>query len=83
MLLTQRLIVFFKAILGSNKHINLLLNFLNATCKDDLDAPIIGLTILNPYSEKEFLSDKLSIVDIKANDKAGNTFQIESKRLTI
>jgi len=67
----------FKAILGSNKHINLLLNFLNAICKDDLDAPITGLTILNPYNEKEFLSDKLSIVDIKAYDKAGNTFQIE------
>ena len=67
----------FKAILGSNEHINLLLNFLNSICKDDLHSPISDLTILNPYNEKQFLSDKLSIVDIKANDKAGNTFQIE------
>jgi len=67
----------FKAILGSNEHINLLLNFLNSICKDDLSSPISDLTILNPYNEKQFLTDKLSIVDIKANDKAGNTFQIE------
>lgn len=67
----------FKAILGSNEHINLLHNFLNAICKDDLSSPISDLTILNPYNEKEFLSDKLSIVDIKVNDNAGNTFQIE------
>ena len=67
----------FKAILGSNEHINLLLNFLNSICKDDLLSPICDLTILNPYNEKEFISDKLSIVDIKANDKAGHTFQIE------
>ncbi len=67
----------FKAILGSNEHINLLLNFLNSICKDDLRSPICELTIINPYNEKEFLTDKLSIVDIKANDKAGNTFQIE------
>ena len=67
----------FKAILGSNEHINLLLNFLNAICKDDLNSPILNLTIINPYNEKEFLSDKLSIVDVKATDMAGNTFQIE------
>ena len=67
----------FKAILGSNEHINLLLNFLNSICQDDLDAPIQDITIQNPYNEKEFMGDKLSIVDIKANDKAGNVFQIE------
>jgi len=67
----------FKAILGSNKHINLLLNFLNSVCKDDISSPITDLTILNPYNEKEFLLDKMSIIDVKANDKAGNTFQIE------
>jgi len=52
----------FKAILGSNEHINLLLNFLNAICKDDLQSPIQDLTIVNPYNAKIFLNDKLSIV---------------------
>ena len=67
----------FKAILGSNEHINLLLNFLNSVCQDDIASPICDITIQNPYNEKEFLSDKLSIIDIKAKDKAGNIFQIE------
>ena len=67
----------FKAILGSNEHINLLLNFVNSVCQDDFTSPITNLTIINPYNEKDFLSDKMSIVDVKANDDAGNIFQIE------
>ncbi len=59
----------FKAILGSNEHINLLLNFLNSVCQNDILHPITGLTIINPYNEKEFLTDKMSIVDVKADNK--------------
>ena len=33
--------------------------------------------ILNPYNEKEFLSDKLSIVDVKAKDSHERIYQIE------
>jgi predicted transposase/invertase (TIGR01784 family) len=33
--------------------------------------------ILNPYNDKEFLTDKLSIVDVKAKDSAGNLYQVE------
>jgi len=44
---------------------------------NDVTSPICDITIQNPYNEKEFLSDKLSIIDIKAHDKAGNIFQIE------
>jgi predicted transposase/invertase (TIGR01784 family) len=33
--------------------------------------------ILNPYNEKEFIGDKLSIVDIKAQDDQKRLFQIE------
>ena len=67
----------FKAILGSNEHINLLLNFITSVCHDDLISPFTDLTIINPYNEKDFLSDKMSIVDVKAIDGFGNTFQIE------
>ncbi len=54
----------FKAILGSNEHIDLLLNFVNSVCQNDFIHPITGLTILNPYNDKEFLNAKMSIVDI-------------------
>jgi hypothetical protein len=30
--------------------------------------PITEVEILNPFNEKEFIGDKLSIVDIKARD---------------
>ncbi|WP_198262775.1 Rpn family recombination-promoting nuclease/putative transposase [sulfur-oxidizing endosymbiont of Gigantopelta aegis] len=67
----------FKAILGSNEHINLLLNFINSVCEGELHSPVANLTIINPYNEKDFMTDKMSIVDVKANDDAGNVFQIE------
>ncbi len=33
--------------------------------------------IFNPYNDKEFLSDKLSIVDVKARDSQDRLYQIE------
>jgi predicted transposase/invertase (TIGR01784 family) len=43
----------------------------------DMAAPLTGVDILNPYNDKEFLEDKLSIVDVKARDNNGNLYQIE------
>ena len=34
----------------------------------DLTEPLVWVDILNSYNDKEFLSDKLSIVDVKARD---------------
>ena len=67
----------FKALLGSESNINLLIHFLNAMLQGELAAPICSVEILNPYNEKEFLDDKLSIVDVKAKDQQGRLYQIE------
>jgi predicted transposase/invertase (TIGR01784 family) len=67
----------FKAVLGSRENRNLLIHFLNAILKEDLKAPIADVDILNPFSEKEFPLDKLSVVDVKAKDQAGQWFQVE------
>lgn len=67
----------FKAVLGSEGNRNLLAHFLNAVLANDLSAPIIGVDILNPYNDPEFLDDKLSIVDVKAQDRQGQLYQIE------
>jgi len=37
----------------------------------------VWVDILNPYNDKEFLTDKLSIVDIKARDGHEHLYQIE------
>jgi len=67
----------FKALLGSEENRNLLVHFLNAVLTDDLSAPITEAEILNPYNDKEFLDDKLSVVDVKAKDSEGRLYQIE------
>ena len=72
----------FKALLGSVENRNLLVHFLNAILTSDLTAPITEVEILNPYNDKEFLDDKLSVVDVKAKDSAGRLYQIEIQLLT-
>jgi predicted transposase/invertase (TIGR01784 family) len=67
----------FKAILGSNENKSLLINFLNAVLGLMNGQAIKDVVILNPYNEKEFQDDKLSIIDIKATDEAGAFYQIE------
>ncbi|WP_295448096.1 Rpn family recombination-promoting nuclease/putative transposase [uncultured Thiodictyon sp.] len=72
----------FKALLGSEENRNLLIYFLNAILGADLIRPVTEVQILNPYNEREFLTDKLSIVDIKARDDQGRRYQIEIQLLT-
>ena len=67
----------FKALLGAEDNRNLLVHFINAILSTDLLTPIATVDILNPYNDKEFLEDKLSIVDVKARDNEGNLYQIE------
>jgi len=43
----------------------------------ELSASIVSVEIINSYNEKEFLNDKLSIVDVKASDQLGRIYQIE------
>lgn len=72
----------FKAILGAEAHKNLLIDFLNAMLETSLASPIQQVELLNPYNEKEYLTDKLSIVDVKAHDQLGRTYQIEIQLAT-
>jgi predicted transposase/invertase (TIGR01784 family) len=67
----------FKALLGSEENKNLLIHFLNAFLAQELVEPLVSVDIINPYSDKEFLSDKLSIVDVKAQDSHEQIYQIE------
>ncbi|WPL19374.1 PD-(D/E)XK nuclease family transposase [Thiorhodovibrio winogradskyi] len=70
----------FKALLGSQANRALLIHFLNATLGQDLAGPLTEVEILNPYNEREFLADKLSIVDVKARDQAGHGKSVLTNR---
>jgi predicted transposase/invertase (TIGR01784 family) len=67
----------FKAILGTEENKVLLINFLNAVLAPTDDHKICGVTLLNPFNEKEFISDKLTIVDVMATDQNDHRYQIE------
>jgi len=67
----------FKALLGSEKNKNLLIHFLNAVTELKGNAAITDVIIMNPYNEREFIEDKLSIVDIKATCQNDFKYQIE------
>ena len=71
----------FKALLGAEANRDLLIHFLNAVLGAELPAPITAVALLNPYNEREFLDDKLSVVDVKARDDAGRLYQIEVQLL--
>ena len=73
----------FKALLGAEDNRRLLIHFLNAMLSGELAAPITEVTILNPYNEREFRTDKLSIVDVKARDQAQQSYQIEIQLLNL
>ncbi len=72
----------FKALLGAEQNRNLSIHFLNAMLVEELAAPIVDVEILDPYNAMEFIDDKLSIVDVKARDTAGQVYQIEIQLAT-
>ncbi|WP_295383961.1 Rpn family recombination-promoting nuclease/putative transposase [uncultured Thiodictyon sp.] len=73
----------FKALLGTENNRRLLLHFLNAVLGTDLPAPVVEVEILNPFNEREFIDDKLSIVDVKARDEQGRIYQVEIQLLVV
>jgi predicted transposase/invertase (TIGR01784 family) len=70
----------FKAILGAEENVDLLVHFLNAVTRPE--RPIVAVQLQNPYNAKEFDHDKLTVVDVKARDAAGVMYQVEVQLVT-
>lgn len=67
----------FKAILGKTQNKNLLIHFLNAVLEPEKGSLIQDVTITNPYNEREYIGDKMTVVDVKAVDESGKYYQVE------
>jgi len=65
----------FKKVFGSPGNEIALIGLLNALLC--LRGPIAKIQILNPYNDKDFEEDKLSILDLRAEDEQGRIFTIE------
>jgi len=65
----------FKRLFGDPANSDLLIHLLNAVLPPA--SPIVEVLILNPFNEKEFADDKLSVLDIKARDARRAWFNVE------
>lgn len=73
--INPRVDIAFKKIFGVEENKDLLISLINSVVsKEDQVAQV---TILNPYNPKNFKNDKLSVLDIKAEDETGKKFNIE------
>ncbi|PCJ20346.1 MAG: hypothetical protein COB02_04750 [Candidatus Cloacimonadota bacterium] len=69
--------VLFKATFSNPKNNKILICLINALLKLEDDKKVIEVEVINPFNDKKFLDDKLSIVDIKAKDGRGILYNIE------
>ena len=65
----------FKKTFGTAENRVALISLLNAILQPTL--PLVEVTLENPYNLKDFEEDKLSILDVKAVDRAGAIYDIE------
>ena len=75
MKLNPRVDFAFKKIFGSEENKDLLHSLLNSIVPPE--DQVKSLTLLNPYTEKSYMQDKLSILDIRAIDQKGRPLCIE------
>jgi predicted transposase/invertase (TIGR01784 family) len=75
--------IVFKKVYGSDSSTNLTISLINAVLESFVMHPVVAVELLNPYSEKMRIDDKLSILDIKARDQAGWLFNVEMQMLTV
>lgn len=71
----------FKRLFGIESNKPLLIDLLNAVLGNEPDRRVVDVTLLNPFHERDFEADKLSIVDLKARDQAGRGYTVEMQML--
>jgi predicted transposase/invertase (TIGR01784 family) len=65
----------FKKLFGTEENKDLLINLLNSIISEA--DQVKDLVIRNPYNAQNFKNEKLTILDIKAQDNQGKWFNVE------
>ncbi len=65
----------FKKLFGTDKNINLLKSLVNSILPED--ERVVTLELRNPYNPSDYISGKISYLDIKAKDERGRLYDIE------
>ena len=69
--------IFIRYLLGSAKNKPILLHFINSILQDSNFEVAKDITLENPFNLKKFIKDKETILDVRAVDKYGRTFNVE------
>jgi predicted transposase/invertase (TIGR01784 family) len=73
--INPRVDIAFKKIFGVEENKDLLISLINSIV--GAEDRVVDVTLLNPYNPRNFATDKLSILDIKAKGETGKLFNIE------
>ena len=73
--ISPRVDIAFKKIFGVEENKDLLISLINSMMSQQ--DQVASIELLNPYNVKNFLKDKLSVLDIKAKSIDGRLFNIE------
>ncbi len=73
----------FKKVFGSERLGDLTAALINAVRSPPPEHRVVEVEILNPYSERMTLDDKLSILDIKARDQSEWIYDLEMQMLAL
>ena len=72
-----RVDIAFKKLFGTPAWSGLTISLIDAVLSPAPGRHLTELHLLNPYSEKDFLDDKITVLDIKARDERGRWFNVE------
>jgi predicted transposase/invertase (TIGR01784 family) len=67
----------FKRVFGTEDNRDVLIDLLNAILQLGPGREVVEVEILNPFNDKAYANDKLSVVDVKARDASGRQFVVE------
>lgn len=76
-----RIDIAFKKVFGSEPWRDLTASLINAVLEPPQQQRLVEVELLNPYSEKMALDDKVSILDIKVRDDQGRLYNLEMQML--
>jgi len=71
----------FKKVFGTPENLAVLISLLNAILKPT--PAIVNVTLSNPFNLQDFEDDKLSVLDVKAVDRAGAIYDVEMQLETL
>ena len=69
----------FKYVFGSKDSMEILRSLLSAVQQDAGFPAVASVQINNPFNQKDYQSDKLSVVDVRATDVTGAIYTMEAQ----